>query len=135
MRQFILIVALVSLAVAGILPDSTQQILSHTPNPNDIFRQVSFDPLSYCDPEVEVKLVDIDAGWHGVAHSQFEALYPAFSSAPITSCHYSELGLTRFYTFTITVNGATQNLSTAIQVSDKNSAPASSSPDKADGYE
>lgn len=134
MKQVILVIALACLALGGILPDSTQHILDHTPNPNAIWKQVSFAPLAYCDPEVEVKLVDIDAGWHGVAHGQFRALYPAFSLAPISRCSYSTLGITRFYTFTVTVNGAPQNVSTAIQVDD-DSKPEPASPDQTEGFE
>ena len=36
MKQVILVVALVGLALGGILPESTQQILAQTPNPNDV---------------------------------------------------------------------------------------------------
>ena len=60
-------------------------------------------------------------------------LYPAFSTAPITRCFYSALGRTRFYTYTITVNGLAQNVSTAIQVDDKVTESAAS-PDKDDGF-
>lgn len=41
----IFILALASLTIAGVLPDSTAEILKRTPNPNDIFKQVSFKPL------------------------------------------------------------------------------------------
>jgi hypothetical protein len=59
MKQVILIIALLGLALAGILHGSTAQILARTPNPNDILRQVRFEPLEYCDPIVEVKLSEI----------------------------------------------------------------------------
>jgi hypothetical protein len=134
MKQVILVVALVGLALAGILPDSTEHILAHTPNPNDILRQVRFYPLSYCDPVVEVRLIDVNEGWHGDAHDQCNALYPTFRSAPLSRCFYSALGLTRFYTFTVTVNGSPKNFSTAIQVDDK-LIVSDSSPDKLDGFE
>jgi hypothetical protein len=136
MKQVILIIALTSLVLAGIvhLPDSTEKILSRTPNPNDILRQVRFEPLEYCEPAVEVKLAEIEVGWHGEAHIQFRTLYPAYRSVPVNRCFYSALGLTRFYTFTITVNGAAQNVSTAIQVDDSVADSSASSPDKEDGF-
>jgi hypothetical protein len=43
----VLILTLSTVAFAGVLPDSTLQILSHTANPNDIFKEVRFEPLSY----------------------------------------------------------------------------------------
>ena len=45
MKQVILILALLGLAFSGILRGSTADILSRTPNPNDILRQVQFEPL------------------------------------------------------------------------------------------
>ena len=45
MKQAILILALLVLAFAGILRGSTADMLSRTPNPNDILRVVPFEPL------------------------------------------------------------------------------------------
>lgn len=47
LRLAILLIAIASLASAGVLPDSTLKILANTPNPNDIFKQVSFAPLAF----------------------------------------------------------------------------------------
>ena len=76
---------------------------------------------------------EINEGWHGVARDQFLVLYPAFRTAPIRRVFYSGLGLTRFYTYTITINGGPQNVSTAIQVDDK-IVETASSPDKDEGF-
>ena len=53
----ILILAISSVAFAGILTVdySAAEILQHTPNPNDIFRQVVFSPLNYCGKFVLMK--------------------------------------------------------------------------------
>lgn len=42
MKQLLIVLAIACLALSGILPDSTKEILSHTPNPNDIFKSVRF---------------------------------------------------------------------------------------------
>lgn len=70
-----------------------------------------------------------------MAYGQYLVLYPAYSSIPINRCFYSALGITRFYTFTITVNGVPQNVSTAIQADDNSTSDASTqTEDQKDGF-
>ncbi len=79
-------------------------------------------------------MTEVEVGWHGVAFVQFKALYPLYISSPIHRCRYSTLGITRFYTFTVSVGSTTKDVKTAIQVDDSNTTKTSSSPDEKEGF-
>jgi len=46
----LLLAVILSVAFAGIVPGNAaaSELLEHTPNPNDILKQVRFGPLDYC---------------------------------------------------------------------------------------
>jgi hypothetical protein len=86
--------------------------------------------LNHIDPTVEVEITQIKIGWHGIALNQYLALYPLYKPYPIHRCRYATLGLTRFYTFTISVGSSEKETTTAIQVADPEESKGSSSADE-----
>jgi hypothetical protein len=86
--------------------------------------------LNHIDPTVEVEITQITLGWHGIAYGQYLALYPLYKPYPIHRCRYAALGLTRFYTFTITLGSSEKETTTAIQVADPKESSESASADE-----
>lgn len=139
MRTSLLVLALLlAVSLAGVVPLSAHELLERTPNPNDVLKQVHFSPLDYCDPEVEVEPSEAKKGVHGVAHNKFKALYPHYLPHEIKRCRYQAYGNIRFYTFTVSVSGATKEGKTAVQVNGKPVANATevtvSNPDADEGF-
>ena len=129
----LLLLALVSVSLAGIEHLSAADILSMTPNPNDIVKQVQFNPLNWAEPEIEVSITQIEVGWHGHAYRQYLALFPHFHGFPIRRCRYAALGPLRYYTFNVDVQGEIEEAKTTIRI-DIKPKEAPQSEDAKDGF-